>query len=148
LSQHKARGSRNIVMVLKNYRSTRFCVEYRQVNLSVKTHIRYLERTIAWMSWPAYVGLLHCTYGAHIVSLKWIHHDADMTAYICREGDFRCRTMPYSLSNANPTLKRLMDILMVKLKFESIPVYLGKTIIFFPDLDQHRENLQQVLQCL
>jgi len=44
--------------------------------------------------------------------------DSDKTAFVCREEQFKYKTMPFELCNAGATFQRLMDIVMSGLAFE------------------------------
>jgi len=43
--------------------------------------------------------------------------DSDKTAFICRKGQFKFKTMPFVLCNAVATFQRLLDIVMPGLAF-------------------------------
>ena len=71
--------------------------------------------------------------------------DSEKTAFVCREGQFRFKTMPFGLCNEGATFQRLMDIVMSGLALEVFLVYLDDVIVFSFTLDQHLERLRQVL---
>jgi len=69
--------------------------------------------------------------------------DSEKTAFICREGQFRFKTMPFGLCNAGATFQRLMDMVMSGLALEVCLVYLDDVIVFSSTLDQHLERLRR-----
>ena len=71
--------------------------------------------------------------------------DRDKTAFICRRGQFRFRTMPFGLCNAGATFQRLMDLLMAGLTFEICLVYLDDILVFSRSLSEHFDRLEQIL---
>ena len=56
--------------------------------------------------------------------------------------------MPFGLCNAGATFQRLMDFLMMGLKFETCVIYLDDIVVFSTDFSQHLERLHQILQRL
>ena len=74
--------------------------------------------------------------------------DADKTAFICREGQFRFRTMPFGLCNAGATFQRLMDVIMSGLTFEVCLTYLDDVITFSSTIEDHFVRLRMVLKRL
>ena len=67
--------------------------------------------------------------------------DSDKTAFICREGQFKFKTMPFGLCNAGATFQRLMDMVMTVLAFEVCLVYLDDVIVFSTTIDEHFRRL-------
>jgi hypothetical protein len=74
--------------------------------------------------------------------------DMDKTSFICREGQFRFRTMPFGLCNAGATFQRLMDVIMSGLTFEVCLIYLDDVIVFSSTLEEHFVRLKLVLERL
>jgi len=70
----------------------------------------------------------------------------DKTLFICREGQFRFRTMPFGLSNAGSTFQRLMDVIMSGLTFVICFVHLDD--VYSSSLDEHFIRLRMVLERL
>jgi len=73
---------------------------------------------------------------------------ADKTACICREGQFRFKTMPFGLCNAGATFQRLMDMIMAGLDFDVCLVYLDDVIVFSATMKEHFMRLRSVLSRL
>jgi len=73
--------------------------------------------------------------------------DTEKTAFICREGQFKFRTMPFGLCNVGATFQRLMDLVMTGLAFE-VCLCLDDVIIFSSTLEEHFERLRMVLTSL
>ena len=60
------------------------------------------------------------------------------TAFVCREGQFKFKTMPFGLCNTGATFQRLMDMVMSGLAFEVCLVYLDDAIVFSSTVDFQR----------
>jgi len=61
---------------------------------------------------------------------------------------FRCRTLPFGLTNAVATFQRLMDLVLSGVSLDICIAYLDDTIIHSSTLDQHVENVELILQKL
>jgi transposase InsO family protein len=136
----------NIVLVKKKDGSLRMCVDYRQVNSVTKKDAYPLPRTDACldaMSGSVWFSTFDLRQSYHQVPLN--PADSDKTAFICRRGMFRYRTMPFGLSNAGATFQRLMDVVLSGLNMFVCLVYLDDIIVYSSDLSQHLERLEMVL---
>ena len=71
--------------------------------------------------------------------------DAYPSAFICREGQFKFKTMPFGLCNGRATFQRLMDMVMSELALEVCLVYLDDVIVFSTTIDEHFRRLSAVL---
>ena len=71
--------------------------------------------------------------------------DTDKTAFICRDGLYRFKTMPFGLCGATATFQRLMDLVMAGLNFDICLVYLDDIIVFSSTLEHHLQRLRLVL---
>jgi Reverse transcriptase (RNA-dependent DNA polymerase) len=74
--------------------------------------------------------------------------DADKTAFICREGMFRFKKIPFGLCNAGATFQRLMDLVLSGPSPEICLAYIDDVIIFSSDENSHLERLEAVLSRL
>ena len=74
--------------------------------------------------------------------------DADKTAFIRREGQFKFTTIPFGLCNTGATFQRLMDMIMAGLAYEVCLVYLDDVIVFSSTVEEHFTRLRLVLSKL
>ena len=136
----------NVVLVKKKDGSYRCCVDYRQVNALTRKDAYPLPRTdvcLDAMSGSHWFSTFDLRSSYHQVLNK--PEDSDKTAFICREGQFKFRTMPFGLCNAGATFQRLMDMVMSGLAFEVCLVYLDDIIVFSSTLEEHFARLCMVL---
>jgi len=139
----------NIVLVKKKDGSYRCCVDYRNLNDVTKKDAYALPR--ADMCLDALAGSEYFT----TFDMKNSYHqveldpkDADKTAFICREGMFRFKTMPFGLCNAGATFQRLVDMVLAGASYEICLAYLDDVIIFSRTINEHFERLKVVLDRL
>jgi len=95
------------------------------------------------MSGARWFSTFHLKSSYHQVAMK--EEDSDKTAFICREGQFKFKTMPFGLCNAGATFQRLMDMVISGLAFEVCLVYLNDVIVFSTTIDEHFRQLSAVL---
>ena len=139
----------NIVLVRKKDGTLRCCIDYRQVNNVTRKDAYPLPRTdmcLDAMTGASWFSTFDLRSSYHQVMLEPAH--TDKTAFICREGMFKFKTMPFGLCNAGATFQRLMDTLMSGLTFEICLVYLDDIIVFGRDVDEMLGRLKLVLQRL
>ena len=139
----------NVVLAKKKDGSLRCCVDYRQLNNLTKKDAYPLPRTDACldaMSGATWFSTFDLRSSYHQVGVD--ERDMDKTAFICREGQFRFRTMPFGLCNAGATFQRLMDVVMSGLTFEVCLTYLDDVIVFAASLEEHFARLALVLERL
>jgi len=145
----KSPWASNIVLVRKKDGSTRCCIDYRQVNALTRKDAYPLPRTDACldaMAGAVWFSVFDLRSSYHQVPLD--PKSADATAFICSEGLFRYRTMPFGLCNAGATFQRLMDIVMSGLTYDICLTYLDDVIVFGSTIQEQFSRLRQVLERL
>ena len=70
------------------------------------------------------------------------------TTFVTREGAFRFRAMPFGLTGAPATFKRLMDVVMSGLNLEVCLVYFDDIIVYSADVVTHLDRLRAVFEKL
>ncbi|KAE9092323.1 hypothetical protein PF010_g17851 [Phytophthora fragariae] len=71
----------------------------------------------------------------------------EKTAFTCKNGLFEWLVMPFGLCNAVPAFERLMENVLVDLKWRTCLVYLDDCVVFSEDFPTHLIRLKQVLEC-
>jgi transposase InsO family protein/predicted aspartyl protease len=136
----------NIVLVRKKDQTLRCCIDYRQLNNVTRKDAYPLPRTdmcLDAMNGSSWFSTFDLRSSYHQVPMD--PRDADKTAFICREGQFRFLTMPFGLCNAGATFQRLMDVVMSGLSFEVCLAYLDDVIVFAPTIQEQFVRLRLVL---
>ena len=126
--------------------SLRCCVDYRQINDLTRKDAYPLQRTdqcLDAMSGAKWFSTFDLRSSYHQVGVH--ERDTDKTSFICREGQFRFRTMPFGLCNAGATFQRLMDVIMSGVAFEICLCYLVDIIVYSATLEEHFARLEKVL---
>ncbi|KAE8883743.1 hypothetical protein PF007_g22418 [Phytophthora fragariae] len=136
-----------VLMIRKPDGGIRFCIDYRRLN-AVTIKDRY--------PMPLIDDILDVLRGAKLYSTidiasgYWnVPMDPDSvekTAFTCKYGLFEWLVMPFGLCNAVPAFERLMENVLVDLKWRTCLVYLDDGVVFSSDFPTHLVRLRQVLE--
>ncbi|GFS98528.1 retrovirus-related Pol polyprotein from transposon opus [Trichonephila clavipes] len=138
-----------IILVKKKDGSTRFCVDYRQLNDVTKKdsyHLPIIDDTLDTLARKSWVSTLDLKSGYWQVEL---HLDVnEKTAFTTGQGLWQFKVMPFDLYNAPATFKRLMETVIGELSYEACLVYLDDIIIMGRSFEDHLKNIRRMLQKL
>ena len=71
--------------------------------------------------------------------------DATKTAFTCLEGLFQFKVLPFGCCNGPLTFQRLMDYVLLGLRWKICLIYLDDVIVFSKTFEDHVDQLGQVL---
>ncbi|GMF28614.1 unnamed protein product [Phytophthora fragariaefolia] len=136
-----------VLMIRKPDGGIRFCIDYRRLNaVTIKD----------CYPMPLIDDILDVLKGAKLYSTMdiasgyWnVPMDPDSvekTAFTCKYGLFEWLVMPFGLCNAVPAFERLMENVLVDLKWRTCLVYLDDCVVFSSDFPTHLVRLRQVLE--
>jgi len=137
--------SSGIVLVKKKDGSTRFCVDYRQLNACTLKDAYPLPRiddSLEQLSGNKWFTTLDLCSGYWQVEVD--EQDRPKTAFATKRGLFQFRSMPFGLVNAPATFERLMENVLHGLQWDICLVYLDDIIVMAKDFEGMIENLRQV----
>ena len=138
-----------IVLVSKPDGSTRFCIDYRKVNLVTKKDAYPLPRiddTLNALGGAKYFTTLDLQSGYWQVALE--EKSKEVTAFTTSKGHWEFNVLPFGLTNAPATFQRLMDLVLTGLHWSECLVYLDDIIIFGRTFDEHLSRSRTVLERL
>ena len=137
-----------VVLVTKDGR-TRFCVDYRRLNLATVKEAYPLPRiddTLDMLADKQWFSTLDLASGYWQVSLS---PDARCrTAFATHSGLFQFRVMLFGLCNAPATFERLMERVLQGLRWSRCLVYLDDIISFGTTFDDALDNFTLVFERL
>ena len=94
----------------------------------------------------AYFTTLDANCGYWQINLR--QGDRHKTAFVCHEGCYEYKRMPFGLCNAPASFQRVMDIVLNNFRWKTCLVYLDDVIIFSKNFDDPLKHVQEILQCL
>jgi hypothetical protein len=135
-----------VLMIRKPDGGIRFCIDYRKLNaVTVKD----------CYPMPLIDDILDVLGGAQLFSTMDIasgywnvpmhENSVAKTAFTCKFGLYEWLVMPFGLCNAVPAFERLMETVLVDLKWRVCLVYLDDCVIFSKDFPSHLVRVRQVL---
>ena len=137
-----------IVLVPKPDGTTRFCVDFRELNRVAKFDAYPMPRAhllIDQLGKATYLSALDLTKGYWQVPVH--PEDREKTAFAVPGGLLQFRRMPFGLHGAAATFQRLVDRALVGCQ-EFTAAYIDDIIVFSPDWPSHVAHLRQVFRAL
>ena len=149
ISPSKSPWASPIVLVKKKDGTSRFCVDYRQINAVTRKDAYPLPRvddTLETLAGSQLFSTLDLISGYWQVEVK--PEDREKIAFVTSEGLYEFNVLPFGLCNGPATFQRLMNILLAGIQWHNCLVYINDIIVLGRTFDEHLKNLAQVFQRL
>ena len=138
-----------LVMVTKKGGDMRMCVDFRRLNdVTVKSSypLPRIDDVLDSLGQARYFTTLDLASGYWQVPMAM--DSADYTSFVCHEGQFRFKVMPFGLCNAPATFQSMMDAVLAGVRWQFALAYLDDVVIYSPTFERHLQDLEQVLDRL
>jgi hypothetical protein len=129
--------------VQKKEGTWRLCIDYRALNkITVKNQypIPRIDDLLDQLKGEKFFSNIDLKSGYHQVPIELI--DVWKTTFKSKEGLFEWLVMPFVLTNAPATFKRLMDDVLRPFTNSFVLVYLDEIIIFNKTWEEHMRHIQ------
>ena len=138
-----------VTLVPKNDGTTRFCVDYRQVN-QVTVKDRY--------PLPLIQDIFDQLGGATVFStmdmrsgfwqLPMHEQSIEKTAFVCHRGQFEFVRLPFGLANAPSIYQRTMNKVLAQFIGKFVMVFIDDIVVYSKNKEDHAKHVQLVLETL
>lgn len=138
-----------VLFVKKPNGSLRFCVDYRKLNAITKKD-RYplplIDETLARLSRAKIYTKLDIRQAFHRIRM---HPDSEaLTTFRCRYGAYKCKVLPFGLTNGPATYQRYMNDILMDFLDVFCTAYLDDILIFSENELEHEMHVKKVLERL
>ena len=123
------------ILVKKKDGTTRFCIDYRQLNQVTKVDVYplpHIEDSLNTLGGARFFCSLDLASGYWQVEIEAV--EREKTAFVTQGGLCEFRVMAFGLVNATATFKRLMERVLLGIALSECLVYLDDILVFGPDL--------------
>lgn len=138
-----------IVLVAKKDGTTRFCVDYRQLNAVTKMDVFPLPRvddSLDLLANSTFFTTLDLATGYWQVKVS--PESREKTAFVTHSGLYEFVAMPFGLCNAPATFQRLMESVLAGLARDTCLVYIDDILVLGRNFEEHLHNLRKVFNRL
>jgi Reverse transcriptase (RNA-dependent DNA polymerase)/RNase H-like domain found in reverse transcriptase/Integrase zinc binding domain/Integrase core domain/Chromo (CHRromatin Organisation MOdifier) domain/Retroviral aspartyl protease len=137
------------LFVKKANGSLRFCVDFRKLN-SLTRKDRYplplMDETFARLSKAKKFTKLDIRQAFHRIRM---HPDSeDLTTFRTRYGAYKCKVLPFGLTNGPATYQRYMNDVLFDYLDDFCTAYLDDILIYSENEEEHELHVKKVLQRL
>jgi transposase InsO family protein len=138
-----------VLFVKKPNGSLRFCIDFRKLNELTRKD-RYplplIDETLARLSKAKVFTKLDIRQAFHRIR---IHPDSEeLTTFRTRYGSYKCKVLPFGLTNGPATYQRYMNDILFNYLDEFCTVYLDDILIYSDNELDHEGHVKLVLQRL
>ena len=138
-----------ILFVKKPNGGLRFCIDYRKLNNMTRKD-RYplplLDETLTRMSRAKVFTKLDIRQAFHRIRID--PGSEDLTTFRTRYGTYKCKVLPFGLTNGPATYQRYMNDVLFDYLDDFCTAYLDDIMIYSENELEHEEHVHKVLQRL
>ena len=138
-----------VILVKKKDGSFRFCADYRKLNnITVKDvyPLPRIDDALSRLAQTQFYSIMDMQSGFWQIELA--PEAEEKTAFITPDGLWQFKKMPFGLCNAPATFQRVMDMVLMGLKWDACLIYLDDVVVFSKTFDEHLDKLDKVLTAI
>jgi hypothetical protein len=138
-----------VLFVKKPNGGLRFCIDFRKLN-AITRKDRYplplIDETLARLSKAKIFTKLDIRQAFHRIRIA--AESEDLTTFRTRYGSYKCKVLPFGLTNGPATYQRYMNDILFEYLDVFCTVYLDDILIYSENELEHEEHVIKVLQKL
>ena len=134
-----------VVLVTKKDGSQRFCVDYREVNAATVKDAYpppRIDDSLSALSGAKWFSTLDLASGYWQVPMD--PASSGKAAFVTTSGLYEWTVMPFGLTSSPSTFERLMELILVGLRFETCLIYLDDVIVYGRTFVEELKRLEEV----
>lgn len=134
-----------IVMVRKKDGKFRFCIDFRRLNKETirdQYPLPKMDVILRQLSGQQFFSNVDLFSG--FWQLGMAEDSKHKTAFVTHDSLYEFNRLPFGLTNAPSIFQRLMDRVLMGLRYNSCLVYLDDVVIFGKTFEEHNANLEKV----
>lgn len=138
-----------VLFVAKPNGALRFCIDYRKLNSITKRDehpLPLIDETLARISRAKIFTKLDIRQAFHRIRMD--PASEELTTFRTRYGTFKCKVLPFGLTNGPATYQRYMNGILMEYLDDFCTAYLDDILIYSNDEMEHELHVKQVLQRL
>lgn len=138
-----------VLFVKKANGGLRFCIDFRRLNAITKRDeypLPLIDETLARVSKARIFTKLDIRQAFHRIRM---HPDSeDLTTFRTRYGTYKCKVLPFGLTNGPATYQRYMNDVLFDLLDVTCTAYLDDILIYSENENEHKLHVLEVLSRL
>jgi hypothetical protein len=138
-----------VLFVKKPNGSLRFCIDFRKLN-AITRKDRYplplIDETLARLTNAKIFTKLDIRQAFH--RIRMAAESEDLTTFRTRYGSYKCKVLPFGLTNGPATYQRYMNDILFDYLDVFCTAYLDDILIYSENELEHEEHVKKVLQRL
>lgn len=138
-----------VLFVKKADGSLRFCIDFRKLNDLTRKDVYPLpliDETLARLKGAKIFTKLDIRQAFHRIRMD--PDSEELTTFRTRYGNYKCKVLPFGLTNGPATYQRYMNDVLIDLLDVICTAYLDDILIYSDDPLMHEAHVKQVLQRL
>src|SRR3979490_384362 len=142
-------GGAPVLFARKKDSSLQLCTDFRGLNKITKKDRYLLPQVTDLLDSPQKARIftkIDLRHAYHLIRIR--EGDKWKTAFQTRYGSFEWCVMPFGLTNSPTVFQHFMNDVFSALLAILVLIYLDDILVYSDNLDQHREHVRDVLQCL
>lgn len=138
-----------VLFVAKPNGSLRFCIDFRKLNNITKKDqhpLPLIDETLARLSKAKIFTKLDIRQAFHRIRMD--PASEELTTFRTRYGTYKCRVLPFGLTNGPATYQRYMNGILLEYLDDFCTAYLDDILIYSDNEAEHEMHVKMVLQRL